>query len=203
VWHNKLTTGPDDLYPFTGFHIDEHHPDNRPNQRIIKCMKSFGNNPAPEGAVKGLVGSGTPTTDGFKKYYTNKMAEYDLLQNYGTLDNFRDDWNNKTAAKNNGIAVPIIFDGIDELPPVHLKILWNQQGQIAIGGYTRLLRHFIDVTMLGAQTAAPTFSWESDGKIYVCEDPDMSKEHVHTCLEQAVAREMKHIRTIVSIHRFD
>ncbi len=68
-------------------------------------------------------------------------------------------------------------------------------GQLAFTGATRLLKEFVDPTMLGAAPGqhAPTFKWEQKDLVYVCE-ANFTKARVLSLLQDAVNTHMAHAK---------
>jgi hypothetical protein len=92
----------------------------------------------PHETMKGVIGSGKPTVllfvlvvtyshylfqvVGWKRCYVINLSLADLVRYYGTIAEFKKQWLAKTATLNNGTAVPIEINGIDEIDPIKLKV---------------------------------------------------------------------------------
>jgi len=180
-------------YPFTGLIIAEE--ENLSWRALLAVIKTYGNKEASAEAFEGLIGGGKPTYRGFKACYENKLSQHHLQQFYGTWARVHEKWAQKTAASNNGVSVPLKIVGAPaELPPAVLKVL-ECDGQLAFTGATRLLKEFVDPTMLGAAPGqhAPTFKWEAKDLVYVCE-ANFTKARVITLLQDAVNTHMAHAK---------
>ena len=121
-----------------------------------------------------------------------------LHLHYGTLQAFIDAWTRQTAAANNGVPVPLHVAGIDALPPLRLRVV-TSSGQVGIQGSTFVASKFFDIKRLGATGPMPdTFTWESEDKVYVCNQP-WTQEHVRQLLVAAAARHMPNARVEVTL----
>jgi len=191
-------------YTFTGVRITEADPANI-NQAglltILGKIKNYGNcEPTnPHETMKGVIGSGKPTVVGWKRCYVINLSLADLVRYYGTIAEFKKQWLAKTATLNNGTAVPIEINGIDEIDPIKLKVLVSGD-QIAIGGFTYALKGLIDFTKLGATATNPTtFTWEREAKVFVCDTPGFTAAHIRTTLMNQLATSAPHVTAHVEI----
>merc|ERR1712159_122568 len=128
------------------------------------------------------------TKVGYKRLYKVRISEVDLHYHHRSLQGFRDSWAAKSAAVNNGVSIPLEIVGIEELPPVSLRVVTNGT-QVGIQGATYLVSKFFDIKRLGATGSTATFSWEADDKVYVCHEP-WSQDRVRDLLIEATTRQM-------------
>ena len=98
--------------------------------------------------------------------------------------------------RHNGVSIPLEIVGIDELPPVSLRVVTNGT-QVGIQGATYLVSKFFDIKRLGASGSTATFSWEADDKVYVCHEP-WSQDRVRDLLIEATTRQMPGINVAVT-----
>ena len=118
-----------------------------------------------------------------------RLSLSDLHVEYQTLANFRAEWDSKTAAVNNGVPIPLNIVGIQELPPLQLRLL-VRNGRVGIGGDTWVVSRLVPLRRLGAVGTAPdSFIWEGRAKVYVCTQP-WTSTHVQQLLTAAVAEHM-------------
>lgn len=110
------------------------------------------------------------------------------------------EWKQKTAAVNNNVPIPLEVQGIAELPRVTIKVLTNPQGQIAVGGFTLLVKQFTDISKLNSNGTNDTFSYVRDIKKYVCEK-NWSAEAIQKMLQDVCAEKMQHIAVDVIISK--
>ena len=64
---------------------------------------------------------------GFKSLYKIRITDADLHVHYNTLEGFMDSFAEHTAAVNNGVAISVHIEDLDELPQAKLKVLPHLQ----------------------------------------------------------------------------
>lgn len=126
---------------------------------------------------------------GFRTAYKIRITASNLHIHHGSLDGFKEAFRRQTAAMNDGVPIPLIIDGISELPALNLNVACADS-QVAILGDTYVAKQFFDIKRLGTTSNIDTFTWEQEGNAFVC-NKAWTQQHVYDLLDKAVKLHMR------------